>query len=135
MKRQPLDMYDDYSSDMVKYLKQYGWHFNKKLFDYAVSKLKNKDGSKFEPITKEQFEAMLTRYGVKLENDVMCDGLFVANICKCRYLRSSIVDEQHLCLYVKDMLDAPDASDGEILNDFYSDSVKRGMPIDWYEMR
>ena len=40
----------------------------------------------------------------------MYDYVFVATMCKADYLGSSIKDENHLVLYVKDTIDDVDAS-------------------------
>jgi hypothetical protein len=36
-----LDFYDDRPTSMKNYLKYYGEHFNKKLCEFAVSKMKH----------------------------------------------------------------------------------------------
>ena len=52
-------------------------------------------------------------------------------MCEADFLGSSIVDEMHRMLFVKDMIDDPDAVDGFIFNRFYSDCCLKGEPIDW----
>ena len=47
--RPSLDSFDSMPTYMRKYLQNYGWHFNKALYEYAVS-LMRKDNSKIEPI-------------------------------------------------------------------------------------
>jgi hypothetical protein len=42
----------------------------------------------------------------------MYDSVYVANMCKADFLGSSIVDDVHMALYVKDVIDDPDATDG-----------------------
>ena len=37
----PLDTYDKKPQSMVNYLRYYGLHFNKRLCDFAVSKMKH----------------------------------------------------------------------------------------------
>lgn len=37
--RTSLDIYDDRPASMKRYLKYYGQHFNRKLNDFAVSKM------------------------------------------------------------------------------------------------
>lgn len=44
-KRLPLDMYDDIPTEMRKYLRFHGWHFNKKACDFAVSLMRKKNAS------------------------------------------------------------------------------------------
>ena len=134
--RQPLDLYDDMPRDMRKYLSNNGWHFNKKACDFAVSLMKKENQStkkkeKIEPYTKEQVDEMLKKYNVVLENNVGYDYVFVANMCKADYLKSSIADEHHLALYVKDTIDDIDAGDGVTMRRWYSTMVANGEMVDW----
>jgi len=46
MKKVPLDMYDDMPTPMRKYISNYGWHFNKEAFEYAVSQMRKKNNEK-----------------------------------------------------------------------------------------
>jgi hypothetical protein len=134
--RQPLDLYDDMPRDMRKYLSNNGWHFNKKACDFAVSLMKKENQStkkkeKIEPYTKEQVDEMLKKYNVVLENNVGYDYVFVANMCKADYLKSSIADEHHLALYVKDTIDDIDAGDGVTMRRWYATMVANGEMVDW----
>lgn len=134
--RQPLDLYDDMPRDMRKYLSNNGWHFNKKACDFAVSLMKKENPStkkkeKIEPYTKEQVDEMLKKYNVVLENNVGYDYVFVANMCKADYLKSSIADEHHLALYVKDTIDDIDAGDGVTMRRWYATMVANGEMVDW----
>ena len=47
------------------------------------------------------------------------------------FLGSSIADEAHLALYVRDVVDDPDQADGFIFNRWYADTVRSGIPVDW----
>lgn len=137
--RQPLDLYDDMPRDMRKYLSNNGWHFNKKACDFAVSLMKKENQStkkkeKIEPYTKEQVDEMLKKYNVVLENNVGYDYVFVANMCKADYLKSSIADEHHLALYVKDTIDDVDAGDGVTMRRWYATMVANGEIVDWEEI-
>lgn len=137
--RQPLDLYDDMPRDMRKYLSNNGWHFNKKACDFAVSLMKKENQStkkkeKIEPYTKEQVDEMLKKYNVVLENNVGYDYVFVANMCKADYLKSSIADEHHLALYVKDTIDDIDAGDGVTMRRWYATMVANGEMVDWEEI-
>jgi hypothetical protein len=135
-KRLPLDMYDDIPMEMRKYLRFHGWHFNKKACDFAVSLMRKKNVStgkteKIEPLTKDQVDSMLAKYGVTLENNVDYDYVYVANMGKADLLKSSITDEQHLALYVKDVVDDVDAGDGEIMREWDAKMTSRGIAVDW----
>lgn len=56
-------------------------------------------------------------------------------MCKADYLGSSITDEKHLCLYVKDVIDDVDGYDGIVFNRWYADMCRKGVQVDWYECR
>lgn len=137
MKRIPLDMYDEnIPEEMKKYLAHNGWHFNKKACDFAVGIMKKKNAAtgkmeKLEPFTKEQVDAMLTRFGITLENNVGYDYIYVANKGKHTLLKSSVADEQHLALYVKDVIDDGQIGDGEIMRKWDAEMTSRGIPVQW----
>ncbi len=57
-----LDFYDDRPTSMKRYLKYYGEHFNKKLCDFAISKM---DHGK-TPINKDKINDILSKYNVEL---------------------------------------------------------------------
>lgn len=127
-----LDMYDDMPKYMRKYLQNYGWHFNKAMCDYAIS-LMTKGGKKLEPLTKEYVDKVLQQNNIKLNKNVGNDYIFVANMCKADYYGSSITDEKHFALYIKDTIDDEDAGDGTTMRRWYATMVANGTMIDWEE--
>ena len=50
------------------------------------------------------------------------------------FLKSSIVDDYHMALYIKDVIDDEDGYDGIVFNRWYADMSKKGVPIDWAEL-
>ena len=139
MIRESLDIYDELPEDMYEYLKHNGRHFNKKLCEFAVSRMKSNNPStgkvvKLVPISKESIDALLKSYRIELDNNELYDYVFVANMCKADFLGSSIPDEQHLCKYVKDVIDDVDAYDGIVFNRWYADMCRQGIPISWIDM-
>lgn len=130
MKKLPLDIYDDRPPSMKRYLKYYGQHFNKKLSDFAVSKMKHGKST----ISKEKADEILERNGVQLQNNELFDYLYVINMGNNDFMGSSIIDEKHLALYVKDVIDDIDGYDGIVFNRWYADTVSNGIPVDWNEM-
>lgn len=130
--------YDEIPEGMKKYINNYGCHFNKKLCDEAAKRMyKRVDGRKeyIKPYTKEQINSLLEAENIRLDRDVLYDKVYVANMCQADFLGSSVPkDDTHLALFIKDMLDDPDAPDGYIFNRFYSDTVFSNNPIDWDEM-
>ena len=137
MRRIATDIYDDYPSDMKRYLRHYGWHFNKAACEFAVGLMKKKDQNgkmkAIEPWSKEQVDEILKTYGVELENKNGYDHVFVANMCKADYFKNSVPDELHLALYIKDTIDDPDAGDGTTMRRWYMSMVANEEVIFWEE--
>lgn len=128
--RKSLDTYDDRPSSMKRYLKYYGQHFNKKLCQFAVSKMNHGK----QPIPKDKVDEILNKHGVTLEHNELYDYVYVYNMGNNDFLGSSIQDEKHLALYVKDVIDDEDGYDGIVFNRWYADTVTCGIPIEWDEM-
>jgi len=125
-----LDLYDERPSSMKRYLKYYGEHFNKKLCEFAISKMKHGK----TPITKDKVDEVLNKYNITLNNNELCDYVYVFNMGNNDFLGSSIADEKHLAMYVKDVIDDEDGYDGIVFNRWYADMVIQGIPIEWSEM-
>lgn len=139
MARESLDLYDELPEDMYEYLRHNGRHFNKKLCDFAISKMKSKNPStgevvKLTPISKETIDSLLKTYHIELEENELYDYVYVANMCKADFLGSSVPDEQHLCKYVKDVIDDVDAYTGVVFNRWYADMCRKGIPVSWIDM-
>ena len=128
--RPSLDLYDDLPKAMRKYLMHNGWHFNKLLCNFASSLMK-KNGKPLEPISKETVDNLLEQYKVQLNNNVGYDYVFVANMCKADYYGSSITDDKHVALYIKDTIDDEDAADGTTMRRWYATMVAKGVSVDW----
>lgn len=135
----PLDIYDDMPKYMKKYISNYGWHFNKKAYEYAVSFMEYNDPNTNEisPVkgyTKEEVNNLLAQYGIELKTKIMYDYVFVATMCKADYFNRSILDEYHLCLYIQDTIDDVDASSETTFRRWVATMVGNGDPIDWEEL-
>lgn len=133
-----LDARDQFPSGMEEYLAQNGWHFSKKMFEYASDRMYKKEPSgrktKLVVLTKEMVDELLKKYGVNLENKYGYDYVFAANMCKADYLGSSVPDEQHLALFVKDYVDDPDGYPELPFTRFYGDCIGTGTPIAWEDV-
>ena len=116
------------------YLMNYGKNFNEKMCRFAVSMMRDRKGNKVEMVKKDDLAKKLKENNIEIENDVMYNGVYVFAMCMADFMGSSIEDEKHLCLYVKDYIDDPDAADGQVFTRFYASCVNAGIPIDWAEM-
>lgn len=128
--RTPLNAYDDRPASMKRYLKYYGQHFTKKLCEFAVSKMNHGK----QPISKERVDESLNKFNIILDNNELYDYVYVYNMGNNDFMGSSIKDEGHLALYVKDVIDDEDGYDGIVFNRWYADTVSQGIPVDWEEM-
>lgn len=119
---------------LADYIEMYGWHFNKKLCDFAVSKMTKEDGKKIIPYTKEMVDLLLKKHNVQIEHNHGYDYVFVANMAKADYYGSSIADEAHLALFIKNYIDDPDGYDELPLCRYYADSIGKDITIVWEDM-
>lgn len=130
--------YDEIPEGMKVYINNYGCHFNKKLYEEAVRRMYKEDEEgreeKIKSYTKEQVERMLESYSIKLKRNKLYDACYVAAMCKADYLGKSVPDEKHQAMFIRDMIDDPDAESGFIFNRFYADQMFMDCPIDWDEM-
>ena len=137
MRRSNFTQYDNYPEAMLVYMRNYGPHFNRKLFEFAVSLMtKEEDGRerRLTPYTKEDVDRLLKMHNITPERNQLYDAAYVANMGKADFLGSSIEDERHLALYVKDVIDDIDAEDGIVFNRWYADMSYSGIAIDWEAM-
>lgn len=138
MEKTDLTKYDIVPEDFKQYIKYYGPHFNSKLLNFATSKMykiKDECKVKIEPYNEEFVNNLLTKYNITIKNeDILLDHVYIANQAKANLNGSSIKDEHHLALYIKDMVDDPDGYDGMIFTHWYVDMCKKGIPIDWCKM-
>lgn len=140
-KRTPLDMYDVemMPPEMKAYLRNYGYSFSKKACEFAVSfmkkKVRNSDRAEsIEPYSKEKVEEMLTRYGVKLENNIGYNFVYIANMSQADYLGESIEDEHHLSKHVKAIIDDVDDNPENIFRLWIAKMDGNGIPIPWEDI-
>lgn len=119
---------------MDAYLSNYGWHFSKAMCEWAVSKMRDRNGERLKMKTKEDVEAILKSYNVEIENDHGYDKVFVMHMGMSDYLGSSIPDEMRLAKYVKDVLDDRDGYEGIALTRFLADCSAKGIPIIWEDV-
>ena len=128
-----------YPPAMMEYIVTNGWHFGQKALDFAVSCMEKynpttKQNEPIKPYTKEEVDEILKKHNVRLENNQLCDYLYVANVAKADLLGSSIEDEKHLALYIKDEIDDVDRKEGVIMKMWYAMMYGNGKVIPWYEL-
>lgn len=129
----------DMPKQMRSYLRSYGYNFNKKACDFAVSRMKrlNPATGKKEPIegmTKDMVEELLKKQNVKLEHNEGHNFVYVANMIKADFWKSSVDDEAHMAKMIKDIIDDPDNEGGNVFRKWLADADAVGMVVDWDEI-
>ena len=122
--------------EMKAYLRNNGFSFSKKACEWAVSLLRKvnpstKKEEMIEPWNKDQVDDLLKKYNVTLENNVGYNYVYVCNMLVADKYKSSIPDEQHLALGIKDCIDDPDASPRLVFKQWVTHMDDSGIPIDW----
>ena len=117
--------YDIRPEGFINYLRYYGQHFNKKLCDFACKQMNKKEYS------KDKLDTLLQSYNIELPNAKLHDAVYIANWCVNTLYGSSIADEKHLILFIKDLFNK---ESDLIFNRWYADMAKQGIPIEWEDM-
>lgn len=130
--REPLDLYDTKPHGMSEYLRHNGWHFNRRMCEFAVS-LMRKDGKRIDPWRKEDVDELLKSASEQID----CtdhDYVYVANMAKADFLGGCLADNSAVAKYVSDVLSDEDQADGFIFNRFYADCARNGVGIPWEDV-
>lgn len=117
--------YDIRPEGFTNYLRYYGPHFNKKLCEFACEHLQKNEFS------KEKLDSLLQAHNIELPNAKLYDAVYVANWCRSIFYGSSILDEKHFVMFIKDIFDK---ESNLIFNRWYADMAKLGIPIEWLDM-
>lgn len=130
-----LDYKSKFPSGMEDYLEFNGWHFNKKMCEWAVSNMyKVKEGKKIKHkgVSKEQLEELIKTY--KMDIPFSYDALYIANMCKADFFGDSVKDEEALIHYVDNVINDADGYEGMPFTRFYADCIGSGTSIPWEDL-
>lgn len=119
---------------MREYISNYGFHFSKRAFNFATRQMRGRDGEKMDPVSKEQVDEILQNYGIELKNRYGYDAAYVYNMARSDFYKSSLPDEQHLALFVRDTIDDHDASEETTFRRWLATMVGNGVGIDWEDL-
>lgn len=114
-----------------EYIDQYGFHFSKKLYEWAVSRMTDRNGNKLPSMTREQVSEFLKSHGIMLKNDKGWDAAYVYQMARSDYYGSSVPDDARLALFVRDHLDDPDGTSSKAFDHFVVDCRAMDEPIFW----
>lgn len=139
MCRPSLDSYDILPQEMRAYLRNYGYSFSKRACEYAIKHMKtrNYETNRIEhikPMEKNKIDELMTKYGVKLENNIGYNYVYVLNMAIADYYKSSIKEEKDLVQFVKDTIDDVDGNPENIFRKWLVCMDGDGVVIDWEEM-
>ena len=130
-----LDYYDLLPEGMDAYLAAHGHHFSKPMLHWAVGMMRSRNGERIAVPEKSKLDEILAKNGISIENNKgYYDGVYLFAMGKSDFLGSSIPDEAHLALYVKDILDDPDGSPTRAFDEFYAKTVALGVDIPWDDL-
>ena len=129
-----MDYYDILPEGVDAYLSNYGHHFSRRMCEWAISNMRDMNGNKVNMRSKEQVDSLFRSSGIEVKNDKGYDAVFSFHMCVSDYLGSSVADEMHALLYVKDTIDDRDGYDGIVFDRFLADCNGKGVPIIWADM-
>ncbi len=97
---------------------------------------KGDDGkeTKVKVMSYDEVDELLKKHSVNIKNDNGYDKAYVAAMIKADNMGSSIEDEKHLALGIKDFLDDHDGYDEKAMRHWYCDMVSMGISIPWEEL-
>lgn len=93
--------------------------------------MKTRDGKPLQPMKKEEVEDIMKQHNIKLKNDVGYDAVYVFNMAMADYYGSSILDKQHVAMFVRDYLDDPDGTPTRALDEYVGRCIGAGTPVMW----
>lgn len=140
-RRVPFDMYEVemMPAEMKAYLRNYGYSFSKKACEFAVSHMERENKTtgkmeKIEPYSKDKAEELLEKYGVKLENNIGYNFVYVLNMSLADYWKESIDDEEHLAKHVKAIIDDADDNPDNLFRMWIAKMDGNSIPIPWEDL-
>ena len=117
------------------YLSQHGHHFSKPMLEWAVGMMRNHKGEEVRLIDRKELDEKLSSAGVQLERtEGYYDAVYVWCMCQADYLGSSVADERRQAMYVKDYCDDPDGNPTRAFDEFWANTVRKGIDIPWADM-
>lgn len=132
-------MWDRIPEEMQLYLSRNGKHFNKKLSDFAASKMRAKDSNgepiKFKPYTRDEVDTMLQSISKSLDDfDAPYDIVYLANMAKADFAGTCLQTPEQIAQFANDIATDVDGYDGMVLNRWLADMAGKSVWIDWERM-
>ena len=130
-----MDTYVYYSEEEEIYNSKYHCHFNKKLADWAISRMGvlNRSTLSVDPIKKhtlEEYVTMLKTNSIDIPDESYYDGYYLWHMAMADYPKS-LDDDARRSIYIKETIDDPDGEPTFVLECFKAKMQKMGVPIYW----
>ncbi|MCM1034916.1 MAG: hypothetical protein NC346_02480 [Prevotella sp.] len=129
-----LDTYETMNQPMRAYLSANGWHFSKKMAEWAISLMRDREGKPVKPKEISTLTELLKAHNLPTENLLGYDIVYVEAMARSDFFGSSLTTEALLIRFVSDYLGDKDAYEGMPLTRFYADTIGKGIPIPWEEL-
>ena len=130
-----MDYYEILPAGMEAYLSHHGHHFSKPMLEWAASLMEDRRGNKVSVPEKKEFDEKMRSYSQKLQrNEGYYDGIYVWCMATSDYLGSSVIDEQHLAMFVKDYIDDIDGNPTRAFDEFTMNCQAKGVDIPWEDI-
>lgn len=100
----------------------------------TIGMMRDRNGNKVQMRTKEQVDSILKSNNAWVEDAKGYDAMFTLHMAISDFLGSSVPDEAHAALYVKDLLGDKDGYDGIVFTRFLADCSAKGIPVPWGEL-
>ena len=98
-----FDIYEAKPAGMETYLRNYGWHFSKKMYEFAVSNMKDKNKKSVQPVDRENLKAQMNNAGFK-DEFAGYDACYVYSMAKSDFYGSTLMSEPQIYSFVNDYL-------------------------------
>ena len=130
-----LDYYDILPKGMDAYLSAHGHHFSKPMLEWAVGMMRDRKDKKISVPEKKTLDEQMKAYGIEIRHsEGYYDSLYAWCMAKADYLGSSIADDVHHALFVKDYMDDPDGNPTRAFDEFYINCIAKGIDIPWADV-
>lgn len=129
-----LDLHDNLCIDMLQYLSENGWHFNKKLSDYAIDNMTKDNDEKIVRYTVDDCTHILIKNHINIESKNLYDAVYLMNMYKADYAEHGKDNEKDAAIFANKTLNDPDGYDGIALTRYYADTIGKGIRINWESM-
>lgn len=130
-----LDYYDIIPKGMDAYLASHGRHFSRPMLEWAVGMMRDRKGNKVQITEKKELDSILSAFSISIKrNEGYYDPMYVWCMGMADYMSSSINDEQHLALFVRDYIDDPDGNETRAFDEFYINCIAKGIDIPWEDL-